>query len=228
MLKFPPKQVTARACGYNKYRCFKLKPPDETIVESFLHTYGYLAIVVGTFLEGETILIIAGFLAHRGYLSLPLVMLAAFAGSLMGDQLFFFIGRLRGRPFLESRPAWRPRTERVNQLLRRYQNWLMVGFRFIYGMRTATPFVLGMSRVSAARFVVLNAVGAALWAAAVATGGYLFGAALEALIADVEHYELLVVAAAAAVGAAVWILHRMRSRRNTAENDGDSSGRRDY
>lgn len=55
--------------------------------ESELIKYGYAALAVGTFLEGETILVIAGFLAHRGYLSMDLVILSAFLGTFFGDQL---------------------------------------------------------------------------------------------------------------------------------------------
>jgi membrane protein DedA with SNARE-associated domain len=47
-------------------------------LESVLTTYGYFALMIGTFLEGETILIAAGFLAHRGYLELPWVIFLHF------------------------------------------------------------------------------------------------------------------------------------------------------
>ena len=58
-------------------------------MESLIENYGYLAILIGTLLEGGTILVLGGFTAHQGYLALPWVILAAFAGSLCGDQLFF-------------------------------------------------------------------------------------------------------------------------------------------
>ena len=61
-------------------------------IEYLIQTYGYVAILVGTFLEGETVLVLGGLAAHQGYLQLPGVMLAAFAGTLIGDQLFFFLG----------------------------------------------------------------------------------------------------------------------------------------
>lgn len=51
--------------------------------------FGYLAILVGTLLEGETFLILGGFAAHRGYLDLSLVILSAFLGTVLGDQLFY-------------------------------------------------------------------------------------------------------------------------------------------
>jgi len=116
-------------------------------LQTFLQTYGYWALLIGTFLEGETILIIGGFAAHRGYLSLTLVILAAFAGTLAGDQFFFFIGRKKGKAFLDKRPSWKPNIEKVHVLLDRYQTLLILGFRFLYGLRTVTPFVIGMSRV---------------------------------------------------------------------------------
>ena len=59
-------------------------------MEHLIDTYGYWAVLLATFPEGETILVIAGFAAHQGYLTLMPVILAAFAGSLCGDQLFFF------------------------------------------------------------------------------------------------------------------------------------------
>ena len=66
-------------------------------LEIFVKTYGYWALLVGTFFEGETILIIGGITAHLGYLELPIVILIAFIGSFSGDQLYFFIGRMKGR-----------------------------------------------------------------------------------------------------------------------------------
>ena len=58
-------------------------------LQNIIETYGYAVILIATFLEGETILILGGFVAHRGYLMLPWVILAAFIGSLCGDQQEF-------------------------------------------------------------------------------------------------------------------------------------------
>jgi membrane protein DedA with SNARE-associated domain len=181
-------------------------------LETFLQTYGYWVLLIGTFLEGETVLVIGGFAAHQGYLSLPLVILAAFAGTLAGDQLFFFIGRKKGKPFLDKRPSWKPNIERAYNLLDRYQALLILGFRFLYGMRTVTPFVIGMSRVKTATFIVLNAISALAWAVVFGTGGYLFGAALEVFLKDVKRYELLAFLGIFIAGCAVWAIHFYRKR----------------
>lgn len=176
-------------------------------IESFIDSYGYAAILIGTFLEGETILVLGGFAAHRGYLSLPWVIVAALAGTLFGDQLYFFLGRWHGQKVLAKRPSWKARAARVENLLQRFQKPLIVVFRFLYGLRTVTPFVIGMSSVSTLQFVLLNIIGALVWSVLVGTGGYAFGSALEAIIGDVKKYELEVLGAIAIIGILIWVIH---------------------
>ncbi len=185
-------------------------------LESLINTYGYAAILVGTFVEGETILVLGGFAAHRGYLALSWVLVAAFIGSLCGDQLFFFLGRWHSQTFLAKHPSWKVRVDKAQGLLERFQRPLILLFRFLYGLRTVAPFVIGMSRVPIAQFLLLNIVGALVWAIVVGAGGYLFGTALEILIGDIKRYETALFAAIAAIGVLIWTIHLyFRRRRET-------------
>lgn len=181
-------------------------------LELIVETYGYSALLVGTFLEGETILIIGGFLAHRGYLSLSLVILAAFLGTLAGDQLFFFIGRMKGEAFLEKRPSWKPNIKKAHDLLERYQVLLILGFRFLYGMRTVTPFVIGMSRVKTGTFFFLNFLGALVWAILIGSAGYFFGTAFEAILGNIKHIEVELMIVIGFIGFAAWVAHFYRNK----------------
>ena len=78
-----------------------------------LADYGYLAVFVGSLLEGETVLVLAGFAAHQGYLSLPLVLAVAFVGGTLGDQIFFWLGRAWGQSLLDRIPHSEHRVRRV-------------------------------------------------------------------------------------------------------------------
>ena len=187
------------------------------MLETLIAQYGYLAIFVGTFLEGETILVLAGFAAHRGLLGLPGVILAAFAGSVLSDQLFFYLGRRHGETWLARRPQWKARVERVRGLLNRYSTALILGFRFLYGLRNVTPFALGLSDVSTARFVVLNVVGAAIWSVAVALLGWFVGEAAKQMLGHLERYEHLIAGAIIAIGLGFWLWHRLARRRVASE-----------
>ena len=181
-------------------------------LEYLIAQYGYVALFIGVFLEGETVLIAAGFAAHLGHLSLMWVMLIAFAGSLAGDQFYFFLGRIRGKAFLQRRPRWEAKVKRVWTLFEHYRTLLMLGFRFLYGLRTVTPFAIGLSGVSGIRFFVCNIIGGAVWSVAVAFVGYLFGAIAEAILVDVKKYEHWIIPGLLCAGAFVWIIYFLHKR----------------
>ncbi len=193
-------------------------------LEPLLKAYGYWAVLIGTFAEGETVLVLGGFAAHRGYLVLPWVILAAFVGSLMGDQLFFYLGRKHTQWVLARRPLWKARVDRAHQLLERFRTLLILGFRFMYGLRTIIPFLIGMSSVSTKKFIILDVIAAFVWAVAVGTGGYLFGNILEIILGDIKHYELPILGAMAIIGLLLWVLHRHHYRKKIAARVESSPG----
>ena len=86
--------------------------PDAAHMTALLNHYGYLAVLAGTFLEGETVLLVAGALAREGYMSLFWVGLSAFMGGLGSDQLMFALGRRYGPAFLAKRPRLRRAAEK--------------------------------------------------------------------------------------------------------------------
>lgn len=191
-------------------------------LQSFIQTYGYVAVLVGTFVEGETVLVMGGFAAHQGYMKLPWVILSAFVGTLAGDQLFFFLGRLRGHAFLAKRPSWQLRADKIHKLLESYKIPVLLGFRFLYGMRTITPFVIGMSRVPTRLFIFLNTASAAVWAVTIGTAGYLFGRALKLIMGDIKQYEHGALLAIAVIGLLIWGIHSYRRRPRKATHSGST------
>jgi membrane protein DedA with SNARE-associated domain len=179
---------------------------------------------VGTFFEGETFLVLAGFAASLGYLDLPWVVLVAFAGTLSGDQLFFYLGRRHSglvQSFLASYPAWQNRVEKVHNLIERHQTALVFIFHFLYGLRIAFLLVIGLSRIRAGKFFILNFFSALVWAISVGIVGYLFGSALALIIGDLKGLENYILGGIAFVGATLGIFqflgYRIMKKKNTKE-----------
>ena len=177
-----------------------------------IDTYGYLAVAVGTFLEGEAVLVLAGFAAHRDYLSLPGVILVALLASFLGDQLYYYLGRQHGAALLARFPALQAAAERVAPHVRRHQNLLILFIRFPYGLRVAGPIVIGMSGVSRLRFFLLNLAGAALWAPLIAGLGFVFGYALEQFLEDAHRYEELIFLGVLVVAGLFGLVRHLRRR----------------
>lgn len=183
---------------------------------ALISTYGYAAVFVGSLLEGEAILMLAGFAAHQGHLSIGLVILIAFVGGTLGDQIFFWIGRQGGAPLLRRVPAVHARSLRVGELMKRYDAALVFGIRFMYGLRIAGPVAMGALGLSGRRFAIFNALGAAVWAPLIGGAGYLLGHTLERMLGDIERYESAlmwgIVAAVVLFLAARHVLHAWRAR----------------
>lgn len=175
--------------------------------------YGYYAVFFGALLEGETVLALAGLAAHRGYLDFLAVTIIAGVAGFLGDQFYFFLGRTRGSVILARFPTARARAHRFDDLLARWHTPLIVGIRFLYGFRILGPILLGMGRCPAWKFVVFNAIGAAIWAPLVAGIGWSFGHALEAALADMHRAEAWAFGALALAGLGVLAWGRWREKR---------------
>ena len=161
--------------------------------------YGYAAVFFGVLFEGETVLMLAGYAAHRGYLDFAAVTGVAMAGAIGGDQFFFWLGHRHGQTLLRRRPALRAKVSHALDLVRRHPAAVILVMRFMWGLRIALPVAVGLSGVSRWRFFWLNLASAALWAPLVAGIGYLSGAFLSTYVTAlhrIEHWVILGLALA--------------------------------
>lgn len=184
-------------------------------LQSLIENYGYLAILVITFIEGETIVLLAGFAAHLGYLELHWVIVSAIAGSFSGDQLWYYMGRRWGPKIIARRQSWQVGADKVYKHLHRHQYWLILTFRFYYGLRNVTPFVVGSAQIPRVRFFALNLIGAVVWAIIFSYAGFLSGQAVELFLDDVKRYELLALGVLVALAITIWLLKLIRDRRRS-------------
>ena len=156
---------------------------------SLIETHGYWVLALGCLLEGETVLLLAGFAAHRGYLNPAAVVAVAAAAGFLGDQAYFWLGRTRGAQVLARWPSLSLHAARLQRLLARWRAAVVVGMRFAYGLRVAGPLLIGMSPMPAWQFAGFNALGAVLWALVVGAVGWFFGSAAEAMLGKARHLE---------------------------------------
>jgi membrane protein DedA with SNARE-associated domain len=187
-------------------------------VKELLTEHGHLAyliVLVWTFFEGETIVLIAGGLAQGGYFHPELIAIAAWLGSMAGDQTWFQLGRRFGRPWLAKRPHWAARTARISRLLERNATLFILSFRFFYGLRNISPIVIAVSGISVWRFTILNFIAAGIWAHVFTYGGYFFGKAVMRMVEHLHYASLGIVVVAICLG--YYFYQRQRKRRRAEE-----------
>jgi len=183
--------------------------------ELLLHKYGYFAVFIGTFLEGETILVMAGFFAERGYLDIYTVAAVAAVGAYLGHLFWFWLGRRYGVKLLDRFPKMKNHFGRGARLFERYGALAIIITQWLYGLRITCAVIIGISKISLVKFLVYEAISVVAWAAAISAAGYFFGAAVERVLgkaAHIEKYGLIILVAA---GVGFWLYHRWKERRAT-------------
>ena len=168
-------------------------------LEPTLNRYGYLAIAglvmiedFGVPLPGETVLILGAVYAGAGRLNVVLVALLAFLGAVAGDNIGFAVGHFGGRRLLDRYGRYvliTPQAlDHATQFFERHGGKIIIVARFVEGLRQANGIIAGTSGMHWAKFVVFNAIGAALWVAVWTTIGYVSGSHIDSVYATATRY----------------------------------------
>jgi membrane protein DedA with SNARE-associated domain len=198
-------------------------------LEPTLNNYGYLAVAGLVLLEdfgvpvpGETVLILAAVYAGAGRLNIVLVGLLAFVAAVIGDNIGFAVGHFGGRPLVERFGRYIFLTpERLNKataFFERHGGKIVVVARFIEGLRQANGIIAGISGMHWAKFLIFNAIGAALWVAVWCSIGYFSGSHIDSIYNTATRYSTY-LAIAFGVLALAWIARVIWRRRARRAND---------
>jgi len=187
--------------------------------ESLLEQFGYFAVFVGTFLEGEAILVAAGFFASRGLLKLVPVGVVAFAGAFTGHLFWFWLGRAHGVRLLERSPRMKRHFGKGVRVFERYGAMAIIITQWLYGLRITCAVIIGMSRISIVKFLIYEAVSCAAWTVVITGLGYYFGRAIDTVLGRVEHVEKYGLAVILAIAFGFWVWHRRKEKREEAQEE---------
>jgi membrane-associated protein len=123
-------------------------------------------LLVGFFLPGDSVLFAAGLLSAEpdSNLSLPLLAGGVAIAAVAGDAVGYWTGRRFGRPWLLAKAGRAARhVQRAEAFYERWGALAVIVARFIPWIRTFTPIVAGVARMSYPRFFTANVAGALIW-----------------------------------------------------------------
>ena len=162
-------------------------PTDLTSFLALLHHHGeasYGFMFGYAFMHTLLLAIFAGYAAGAGALGFGNLIAVCWAGSFLGDVVRFWIGRRYGTRWLGGLPRVQRAVEMAARLADRHHFWMILVHRFPYGIRGVAGIAYGMSSISWPLFLVMNFVGAGLWATATVSAGYAFGYVSEKTMSD--------------------------------------------
>ncbi|MET8586532.1 DedA family protein [Streptomyces collinus] len=189
-----------------------------------LDHYGYWAVGAVILVEdfgvpapGETILLAAGVFAGAGRLDIYAVAAVAFAAAVLGDNIGYLIGRSGGRAFVHRWGRYvfltPKRFQAAEEFFGRHGGKIVTVARFIEGLRQANGIIAGTSGMRWRRFLLFNALGAALWVGLWATLSYLVGDHITTVYDEIGRYQVYVLVALGVLLAAFVTRHVVRRRR---------------
>ena len=197
-----------------------------TVLGDLLHLigrYGNLVVFFGVALEGagvplpgETVLIAAGVLVHRGILDFGDTLFFGISGAVVGSQIGYWVGRFGGRPFVLRWGRYVLITpERLGQaeaFFARHGGSAVFLARFVAGLRILGSFVAGTSRMPWGKFALYSLLGGIVWAAAAVSLGYFLWASISLVEHWIGRVSLLLVTALALALLLRWTYRRATRR----------------
>jgi membrane protein DedA with SNARE-associated domain len=192
-----------------------------------LDHFGYWAVLLLVMVEdfgipvpGETVLIAASVYAGAGRLNVVAVGVVGFAAAVIGDNIGFAIGHFGGRALVLRWGRYvrltEERLDRAEAFFGHHGAGIITVARFIEALRQANGIVAGIAGMRWLRFLVFNALGAALWVGTWVSLGYLAGSHIGTIYNYITEYSLYLLIALVVLlaGYIAWRVMR-RSRRAT-------------
>lgn len=191
--------------------------------QPYIEQYGYAAVFFGILLEdfalpapGESLLITAAFLAAQGKLHIAPLLLLAWLGAVLGDNIGYLIGRYGGRTLVLRMGHYvgfnASHLTRVEHFFARYGGWVVMLARFVAVLRQLNGIVAGLAKMPWWQFLIFNATGAALWVGAWGMAAYYLGQRIAHPLLLLKQYEPYIIGAglSALLAGIIYILWRKR------------------
>jgi len=158
-------------------------------MEVYLEKFGYIGIFVGTFLEGETTVLLGGIFSKLGYMNIYKVILFAFLGTFAGDFTFFALGKKFGRNMIDRYEFLSSKVPIADKIIKKHGNFIIFIIRFLVGIRAVILILLGCTNIRISKFLFFSIANSILWSIAVSIIGYVFGKVVYIFVKDMKHYE---------------------------------------
>lgn len=209
---------------YVKNSNFSFEESIKSLWENHVRDWGYVILFCWSILEGEWGLLLAGIAAHQGHLNVYVCIFIAGLGGFTGDQIYFYIGRLKKEYVHKKFRSQRRKFALASRLMQKYGWPIIFVQRYMYGLRTIIPISIGLTRYSAIKFALINLISAWAWAAITILPAWYFGAKILNIIHGVfttikENLLLFAILLAIIVGIIaifIWLRKNRSKEKNNA------------
>lgn len=155
-------------------------------MEELIRDWGYVILFLYSFGGGFLALAVAGVLSFSGELNIFISMAVAASANVIGDQFLFYIARNNKVQAKQMMGKYHKYVEKTENMMVKLGSFAIILQKYIYGIKTLIPLVIGLTTFDAKKFLFFNIIGAVLWAGVVGYLSYTLG---EVIINSAEEFK---------------------------------------
>ena len=176
-------------------------------MESIIQDWGYLALAMYSFGGGMLGLAVAAIFSFTGELNIYYVIIVAFISNFVGDQFLFTIARNNKEQAKEMMKKHESKIQIAHNMMTKY-GWLTIIFqKYIYGIKTLIPLIIGITQYDKTKFMIFNLIGAIIWSIVVGLTAYFMGQIVIDIFSQYKNYALVFILAV--VGLVIYKLNKL-------------------
>jgi len=179
--------------------------PEELVY--YITKYGYLAIFVLIFLQetgmpnpfpNELLLMFSGYMAYKGFLFIPFLILTAVSADVTGTCILYFLFFYAGAAILRKKPKWLPISEkmlnRLNRIISKGGGFALFLFRLTPFTRGYASVIAGLLGIKSKLFLPVALGSAMTWAVFYTVLGYIIGPSWDQFVTQLDNYKYIMPA----------------------------------
>lgn len=163
-------------------------------MEDLIRDWGYIALFAYSFGGGFVGLVFAGVLSYAGDLNLYISILVAGVANFLGDQFLFFLARKNKSYAKDMMSKYGRKIALAHIMMRKYGSLVVFIQKYVYGIKTLIPLAMGLTKYSAVKFTIFNAIATMLWGVIVGYASYTAGEYILSSADDFKYIGLGIVA----------------------------------
>ena len=145
-----------------------------------LSTYGYIILAFYSFGGGMAGLIGAGVLSSMGKMDITLSIVIATLFNYIGDNVLFYMAQTNKQSVAPYIKKFKGRMHSRTILMMRRYGWMVLFLqKYLYGVKTLVPIIMGLSKYDLKKFFILNIFASIVWGVLVGLLSYYFSTAIQ-------------------------------------------------
>jgi len=174
------------------------------MLEELYQACGLLASFIGTFVEGEVLLLTSVISAKMGMFNYYWGLIAAFFGAYVKDWLKFIVVKKQGNKLLDKKPKLKQKIDKSSVWFDKRPFFILSVYRLMYGMGTIIILMSGIKNISYLRFGIHSAISIALWIIVFGGFGWFCAEAMLSGINNLTDYKWYILGTLIVIGIVVW------------------------